>query len=126
MSVHLVGPRSAIAMAGATNDGDGQPVGDTSILRTTADVDSGPSNVESVRGDVAALVEDDDCDSSAPPSALAPAAAAAALTMVCASHGRDVWIPSLWEKQRAVVCFLRHVGCRFCESEACTCMDAIS
>jgi peroxiredoxin len=45
------------------------------------------------------------------------ASMAAALTMVAASDDRPVWIPSLWTHQRAVVVFLRHIGCRFCKAQ---------
>ena len=29
-------------------------------------------------------------------------------------NGKELCLPSLWEKNRVVCGFLRHVGCRFC------------
>lgn len=36
---------------------------------------------------------------------------------VLSPSGTSRWLPSLWDDRRAVVCFLRQLGCRFCRQQ---------
>jgi hypothetical protein len=131
--LHCVRLDGCVAMAVDADDGAGPAILATSTVCRTVDADLGSPRTENTRGIDAVLAKisnnedaSDECVSSEPETPLASAGVcAAALTMVSASHGRDVWIPSLWEKKRTVVCFLRHLGCRFCEFVPnCCCLSA--